>query len=117
MADENTTIKELIDVVAAFEADRDWQQFHSPKNLSMGLAIETGELLEHFQWIGEQESRRIVKDPEQMTQVRQEMADVLCYLLNMAHVMGVDLSEAFYDKMKQNALKYPAQKYRGRYKL
>ena len=57
MSDAKTTIKELIEVVAAFETERDWRQFHSPKNLAMGLAIETGELLEHFQWISEEESQ------------------------------------------------------------
>lgn len=117
MSDAKTTIKELIEVVAEFEAERDWRQFHSPKNLAMGLAIETGELLEHFQWISEEESQAVADDPEQMQQVREEAADVLCYLLNLALVMGIDLSEAFFDKMKQNEIKYPADQYRGKYKL
>ncbi|MFC1783992.1 nucleotide pyrophosphohydrolase [Planctomycetota bacterium] len=117
MTDAKTTIKELIEWVAAFEAERDWRQFHSPKNLAMGLAIETGELLEHFQWISEDDSRAVTDDPKQMQQVREEVADVLCYLLNLALVMGIDLSEAFFDKMKQNEIKYPADQYRGKYKL
>jgi len=117
MADASTTIKELIEAVVDFEAKRQWRQFHSPKNLAIGLAIETGELLEHFQWIRESQSLEVVKDAEQMQQVRGEIADVFCYLLNLAAVLGVDLSEAFADKMKRNEAKYPADKYRGKYKL
>lgn len=117
MADAQSTIQELIDTVAAFEAERDWRKFHSPKNLAMGIAIETGELLEHFQWISEDESRQVVNDPEQMDQIRQEIADVFCYLLGLAQSLDLDLSDAFYDKMKRNAEKYPADQYRGRYKL
>ena len=117
MADEKTTIKEMIDCVADFEKARDWAQFHAPKNLAMGLAIETGELMEHFQWISEDDSRKVVDDPQTMTQVKEEMADVFCYLLTMANTMGIDLSEAFYEKMKRNNQKYTADKYYGKYKL
>ena len=117
MADESVTIKQLKDAVEKFEKERDWRQFHSPKNLAMGIAIETGELLEHFQWISGEESFEVVRDAEQMEQVRQEMADVFSYLLNLALVMGVDLSDAFYEKMEINGAKYPADKYRGKYKV
>ena len=117
MADEKTTIKELIDCVAEFEAERDWKQFHAPKNLAMGLAIETGELLEHFQWLTGDESRQVVNDDKQMDLIREELADIFCYLLNLAYEMQIDLSESFYEKMKKNALKYPKEKYRGKYKL
>ena len=116
MSDESTTIKQLKDAVEKFEQERDWRQFHSPKNLAMGIAIETGELLEHFQWIDGEKSFEVVRDAEQMEQVCQEMADVFCYLLNLAVVMGVDLSEAFWEKMKINGLKYPVEQYRGKYK-
>ena len=79
--------------------------------------IETGELLEHFQWLSPEESRQVVADPEQMAKIREEAADIFCYLLNLAHVLNIDLSEAFYDKMERNAQKYPADKYRGKYKV
>jgi NTP pyrophosphatase (non-canonical NTP hydrolase) len=117
MPDEKTTLKELKDAIARFEAERDWKQFHSPKNLAMGLAIETGELLEHFQWIDSDASRQVVRDAKQMAAVKEELADVLCYLLNLALEMDVDLSEAFFEKMKRNEAKYPADQYRGKYKL
>jgi dCTP diphosphatase len=116
MADDKTTIRELIDAVRVFETQRDWRRFHSPKNLSMGIAIETGELMEHFQWLDTEESNQAGNDPKTLTAVREEMADVLCYLLNLADVLGVDLSDAFYEKMKKNEMKYPADRFYGRYK-
>ena len=117
MADDKTTIKELKDCVSAFSTERDWHKFHNPKNLCMGLAVETGELLEHFIWLTEQQSRQLVDDPEQKALVEEEIADVFCYLLNLAAVTEIDLSEAFYRKMKRNAEKYPAEQYRGKYKI
>jgi len=117
MADDKTTIAQLITRVAEFEQERDWEKYHSPKNLTMGIAIETGELLEHFLWLSEEESQQVVKNEEQMAQVREEVADVLTYLLMLAHTMGFDLSDAFYDKMEYNAQKYPADLYRGKFKL
>ncbi|MBN1846610.1 MAG: nucleotide pyrophosphohydrolase [Sedimentisphaerales bacterium] len=117
MADDQTTFQQVKDCVAEFEAARRWRPFHSPKNLAMGIAIETGELLEHFQWLTTDESNQVRHDPEQMARIRHEMADVLCYLVNLALVLEVDLSEAFFQKMRLNDQKYPADQYRGRYKL
>ena len=117
MVDKKTTISEMIDAVSAFEKERDWQKYHSPKNLAMGIAIEAGELMEHFQWLSEQESRELANDADAKHAIGEEMADVLAYLLNMADVMGIDLSDAFFAKMKRNAEKYPVESYRGRYKL
>ena len=106
---------ELREIVRQFVEERDWQQFHSPKNLSMSLAIEAAELMEHFQWIDIAESRRIGDDPAKLAEVRDEIADVLCYLLALANELGVDLSTAIRDKMVKNAAKYPAELSRGRY--
>ena len=117
MADAETTVGELIAEVRRFQKERDWKQYHSPKNLAMGLAIETGELLEHFQWVSEQASREVIGDEKAMAEIRDELADVLCYVLNLALELEVDLSEAFRAKMRKNAVKYPAEKYRGKYKL
>jgi NTP pyrophosphatase (non-canonical NTP hydrolase) len=115
MSDHSTTLAELRDLVARFVAERDWQQFHSPKNLSMSLAIEAAELMEHFQWIDIGESRRAAEDPAKLAQVREEIADVLCYALALANELDLDLSTAVRDKMVKNAAKYPADKSRGRY--
>ncbi len=115
MPDQSTTIAELREIVRRFVDERDWRQFHSPKNLSMSLAIEAAELMEHFQWIEAAESRRLGDDPAKLAEMREEMADVLCYLLAIANELEIDLSEAMRDKMVKNAVKYPAEQSRGRY--
>ena len=118
--DADTTISELIETMSRFVAERDWQQFHSPKNLAMGLAVEAAELMELFQWMdlkNELLSRCIAKDPDQLKNLQDEMADVLSYLLCLADVANIDLTQAFHEKMKANNQKYPADKYRGKYKL
>src|SRR6476620_10127557 len=115
MPDASTTVSDLRDLVHRFVDERDWQQFHSPKNLSMSLAIEAAELMEHFQWIDIAESRQIADDPARLAAVRDEMADVLCYVLALANELNIDLSTAIRDKMVKNAAKYPAAQSRGRY--
>src|SRR5262245_845501 len=115
MPDETTTLAQLRDLVRRFVEERDWRQFHSPKNLSMSLAIEAAELMEHFQWIDIADSRRVGDDPAKLDQVRDEIADVLCYLLALANELDIDLSTAIRDKMVKNAAKYPADQSRGRY--
>lgn len=117
MTDNETTIKEMMDYLGEFVDKRQWQQFHSPKNLAIGIAVETGELLEHFQWISQEESRQAVNDPKQIAQIKEELADVFSYILGMAQTLDIDLSDAFYHKMQKNDKKYPADKYRGKYKL
>jgi len=96
-----------------FAADRDWGQFHSPKNLVMALAGEVGELTEIFQWMTEVQSRDAGHDPKTSQAVRDEIADVQLYLVRLASVLGVDLNQAVEQKLKKNADKYPADKARG----
>lgn len=115
MSDQDTTVAQLRDIVRRFVDERDWRQFHSPKNLSMSLAIEAAELMEHFQWIDVAESRRTGEDAERRTEIGEEMADVLCYLLALANTLELDLSAAVRDKLVKNAAKYPADLSRGRY--
>jgi len=115
MSDHSTSVSDLRDVVRRFVAERDWQQFHSPKNLSMSLAIEAAELMEHFQWIDIAESRRVADDPSKLAEVRDEIADVLCYVIALANEFNLDLSTAVRDKMVKNAVKYPADQTRGHY--
>ncbi len=117
MSDTTTTLATLKDAVRRFAAERAWEPFHSPKNLSMGLAVEAAELMEHFLWIDPDASRQIVQDPARLGEVADEMADVACYLLNLSNTLGIDLSEAILAKLAKNALKYPAEKYRGRYRV
>ena len=115
MSDSTTTIADLRQLVADFVAQRDWRQFHAPKNLSMSLAIEAAELMEHFQWISAEQSRRIADDPARLAEVGDEFADVLCYALAMANELGLNLSTAVRGKIAKNERKYPVEQYRGRY--
>jgi NTP pyrophosphatase (non-canonical NTP hydrolase) len=90
---------------------RDWKQFHSPKNLSMALIVEAGELAEHFQWLTQKESFNLAK--EKLEAVGEELADILVYLLRLADQLGIDLSEAVDRKIALNEVKYPADLVRG----
>jgi dCTP diphosphatase len=114
-SDSNTTVSELRKLVADFVAERDWSQFHSPKNVSMALAIEAAELMEHFQWLTTDASRELAADPEKLAEVAEELADVIGYSFALANELGLDVSSAVRAKMLKNAEKYPAEKYRGRY--
>jgi dCTP diphosphatase len=97
--------------LAAFAAARDWEQFHSPKNLAMALSVEASELVEEFQWLTEEQSKAL--DAERRERVRLELADVLIYLLRLADRLDVDLLRAADDKIAQNERKYPAERVRG----
>jgi dCTP diphosphatase len=98
--------------LAEFAAERDWDQFHSPKNLAMALAAEVGELLEHFQWLSERQSAEL--PPEELEAVALELADIQVYLVRLADRLGVDLVAAAHRKIDFNAEKYPAEKARGK---
>lgn len=100
--------------LARFAVERDWERFHSPKNLAMALAGEVGELLELFQWLSEEASRELARQPAGARRVRDELADVLLYLVRLADVLGVDLDEACRSKLAANAAKYPVERARGR---
>ena len=97
--------------------DRDWEQFHSPKNLAMAVSVEAAELLEHFLWIDNDESRRQMQDPARLEAVSEEIADVVGACLALCNALGLDLSDIFFRKMSKNVLKYPADRARGRYRL
>ncbi len=96
-----------------FATDRDWHQFHSPKNLVMALTGEVGELSEIFQWMTEEQSRSATNDAKTTQQIKDELADVLLYLVRLSSVLGVDINEAVTQKLRRNAEKYPADKVRG----
>lgn len=108
---EHGDLDALRDALRAFAAERDWDRFHTPKNLAAALAVEAAELLEPFQWLTPEESAALT--PEQHAAVREEMADVLLYLLRLADRLDVDLVAAARDKLRRNAEKYPVDKARG----
>lgn len=99
------------DALRRFAAERDWDQYHSPKNLATALCVEAAELLEHFQWMTEEASKSL--SPEQLAKVAEEVADVLIYLVRLADKLDLDLLEAARDKIELNARKYPIDRSRG----
>ena len=114
MSDAETTVAELRQRVLAFVHERDWEQFHSPKNLSMALAAESGELMEHFLWATPEASRTIANDPAKRQKIEEELADVVIYALEFANMTGIDVAAVIETKMAANAKKYPVEKARGR---
>ena len=104
-------IQDLRRKLRQFAAERDWDQFHSPKNLAMALSVEAAELLEHFQWLSDADSAALA--PEKQAKVREELADVLLYLIRLADKLDIDLATAATDKLNINAEKYPVLKARG----
>jgi dCTP diphosphatase len=103
---------DLINKLREFAADRDWEQFHSPKNLSMALAVEVAEIIEHFQWLTEEQTRNL--DPETLKKVREEIGDVQIYLARLADQLGIAPLEAALEKLEINRQKYPPDKARGK---
>jgi NTP pyrophosphatase (non-canonical NTP hydrolase) len=104
-------LDDLRDALRVFAAERDWDQFHSPKNLASALTVEAAELLEQFQWLTEQQSRNL--PPEVLARVTDELADILGYLIRIADKLDVDLLSAAKNKIAKNAEKYPVDKARG----
>src|SRR5436190_11471902 len=104
-SDDITTVAELRTLVADFVAERDWSQFHSPKNVSMALAIEAAELMEHFQWLTTESSRELANEPEKLAAIGEELADVIGYSFALANDLGLDVSSAIRATMVNNAEK------------
>lgn len=114
--DAVTSVAQLRALVARFVDERDWRQFHDPKNLAMSIAIEAAELMEHFQWLRSDQLADATADPETLRQIREELADILAFALAFANRLGIDVTDALTEKMKKNAVKYPADRFRGRYR-
>ena len=104
-------LEELTAYLRKYANDRDWNQFHSPKNLAMALSVEASELLEHFQWLTEEQSAQL--KPEELSPVADEIADVFLYLLRLSDTLGIDIIEAARSKTQKNEEKYPADLVRG----
>lgn len=105
-------MKDLIEQVKKFRQERDWDQYHSPKNLVMALMAETGELAEHFQWLTQEQSRKL--SPEKLSAVEEEVGDILIYLANLCDKLCIDPMTAAQNKLAKNKEKYPAAKVRGK---
>jgi len=105
-------MKDLIQQVKIFRQERDWDRYHSPKNLAMALTVEVSELVEHFQWLTQEQSCNL--GPDKLAQVREEIGDILIYLANICDRLGIDPIDAAQDKLQKNKAKYPAAKVRGK---
>ena len=105
-------MEDLRSAISAFIQERDWEQFHSPKNLAMALSVEVAEIVEHFQWLTEEDSKNL--PPEKLAEVREEIGDVMIYLTELADKLGIDPVEAAKAKMRINGQKYPAELVKGK---
>ena len=108
-------IQKMQEFFKSFVKEREWDQFHTPKNLSMALSIETSELMEIFQWLSEKESCEIKKNPRKKQAIIDEIADILSYLIRLADILDIDLEKAFWDKFKKNVQKYPINLAKGKH--
>ncbi len=106
-------LKKIYSEIEKFTTDRDWDQFHSIKNLSMALSVESAELLEIFQWLTEEQSNKVKDDPKTKSKIEDELADIFVYLLRIVHKSNIDLESAVLNKLKKNAEKYPIEMSRG----
>lgn len=114
MNDATTTIGEMRAKILAFVKERDWEQFHAPKNLSMALAAEAAELMEHFLWATSEASHAVAQAPAKREKIAEELADIIIYALEFANTTGLDVAASVEAKMAANAKKYPVEKARGR---
>ena len=105
-------MKMLRDMLREFNSERDWEQFHSPKNLAMALMVETAELLEHFQWLTQEQSHHVSSAKQE--EIKEEIGDILIYLVNLADKLGIDPLEAAKTKIDKNRKKYPVSQSRGK---
>ena len=109
----SVTIPELQHTLRDFARERDWEQFHNPKNLAMALSGEIGELADLFQWLTPEQSAAIMTEPRRAEQVRHELADIFGYVLRLADVLDIDLGDVLQEKIQVNALKYPVAQAKG----
>tara|TARA_B100000900_G_scaffold288629_1_gene247596 strand:- start:63 stop:410 length:348 start_codon:yes stop_codon:yes gene_type:complete len=115
MNDNNTAINDLKKTVENFVNEREWRQFHNPKNLSMSIAIESAELMELFQWLSKNESIKAMSSGKLRNNAIDEVADVFIYLIAFCNVNNIDIKQAIDQKMRKNKKKYPANVFKGRF--
>ena len=115
-SDALTTVGALREAVATFVDARDWQPFHTPKNLTMSIAIEAAEVMERFQWLTTEEAQDAAQDPPERAAVADELADILIYCLSLSNALDLDVSAAVLAKLRTNEHRYPASEFRGRFR-
>jgi len=113
MNDRTTKISQLKALVGKFVRERDWEKFHSPKNLAMSISIEAAELMEIFQWFDTKEAASLLNKPEKAEHVKEEMADILIYLISFCNLYKIDMSDIVADKLRKNKTRFPVKNVRG----
>jgi len=108
--DGKTTVRELMESVARFRDSRDWKKYDTPRNLAGSICIEAAELLEHFQWKTDEQAAEMLRNPEELVKISNELADVIIYCLGFSEILGIDVSNAVQIKLQKNAVKYPVLK-------
>ena len=111
--DNSTNIQEIKEKIKKFISERDWEKFHHPKELAISLSLEAAELLELFQWKEKQSLEDLKKDKELMRKLKEELADIMIYAIDVANYTDIDISDAIIEKLKKNAEKYPLEKSKG----
>lgn len=111
----NDRLQNILNTLDKFVSERDWKQFHSPKNLSMSIAIEAAEIMEIFQWETVEESWKIKENQKRFDHLKEEIADVLAYTMGLADMLDLDIEKIMLSKIKKNAKKYPVKEYKGKY--
>ena len=115
MSDRNTIIEELKQLTESFVSEREWEKFHSPKNLAMSISIEAAELMELFQWLSLDEAKKLMESGELRENAIDEVADILIYAIAFCNRNKIDISDAIKQKMKKNIKKYPTEKFKGNF--
>ncbi len=106
-------LTEALEKLIKFRSERDWSKFHTPKNLAVSIAIEAAELMEHFQWKNEEETKNYLASDENLEKVKEEIADTISYLLLLSNDLGIELNQTMLNKIKKNEEKYPVAKCKG----
>jgi len=114
--DNKTNISKLRQLAQDFVDERDWNKYHNPKDLAISIAIEAAELMEIFQWRGQEEVETISSDEDKLLRIKEELADVMILCLNMVNTLDIELSQAIVEKIEKNNAKYPAELVRGNYR-
>lgn len=112
--DTTVSLQTIKDELAAFIAERDWEQFHKPKDVALALSIEVSEVLEHFRFKSDEEIAHLLNDSAYKQELQDELGDCLGFLVDLGRITGIDLTTAFHEKMKKNRLKYPAEQVKGK---
>jgi len=114
MGKKETLLEDIKEKIKNFVRERDWEKYHSPKNLSMAIAIEAAELMEHFQWISEKESEKLLNNPEKRQEIEEELADIAIYILDFCNLFDIDFEKIVEKKLKKSAEKYPVNLVKGK---